>query len=532
MQSLKKQVVWSFLLISVTLIGMIYGAMRLELSRNIMPLNTSMTQKVVDDRANQIDGWFGERLAELRLLADLPQHRTYTREQLFHQVDAVTNFEHGNYVSLRLVSKDGVSHSATLPDFSVRHRDYYLAMQRHPQRQYTVSNLLVSKEDHQSIVIILYRLAKPLTDNTAYIAAAVPLAKVEVLAKNLSIYDGRGILLGGNDDSPQIDPQKEVLLTTSLDQLPGWKVNYIVQKRGLRESTQQLLQMLLVIALVVIGLLGLLLGLLWRRIGRPLIALTTTMEQVQTGGRNVRATVAGPQEIQTLATTFNQMLAQVYENEAKYREASIQVLQAQIQPHFLYNTLDTIQWQILGGDSDGAVDMVENLSTFFRKGLNHGQEVAPLRDEIAHVESYIKIQAVRFPQLATYDLDVPAPLLDQPVMHFILQPLVENAINHGLRPLKEGRGRLTIRVRSHDHQLQLKVTNNGVPIEPELLHQLNANQFTGGRNGYGIYNVRHRLQLFYGNQARMRFASTAELTTVWIDLPIKEGAADETTTDH
>lgn len=533
MHSIRKQVVGLFLVISVTLIGMIYGAMRFELTRNVMPLNTSMTQRMVDDRADQIDSWFGERLAELKLLANLPKQRSYTRQQLFKEVDAVTNFDRSNYVSIRLVSQDGISHSATFPDFSVRNRNYYQEMQRHPQRQYTVSNLLTSKEDHQSIVIILYRLAQPLADHTAYIAAAVPLAKVEALAHNLSIYDGTGLLLGGDADSPQIDPRRELLLTTRLTMLPRWKINYIVQKRGLRESTQQLLRLLLVIALVVSGLLGLLLFLLMRRIVHPIVDLTQTMQRVQSGSRDVRADVRGPVEITTLATTFNQMLSQVYENETKYREASIQVLQAQIQPHFLYNTLDTIQWQILGGDTDAAVDMVENLSTFFRKGLNHGQELTALRNELAHVQSYLKIQAVRFPRLETVTYDVPEELMDQPVMHFILQPIVENAINHGIRAAKRAHGQLTITARLLDEQrLRLSVTNNGAPIDPTTLHQLNTGRYREGQDGYGIYNVRHRMKLFYNGRARLHFSSTPDQTTVQIDLPLLEGESnDAQTTD-
>lgn len=525
MHSIKNQVIGLFLIISITLIGMIYGAVRFELTRNVMPINTSMTQQMVDDRANQIDSWFSERLTELRLLADLPKQRSYTRRQLFNEVDAVTKFDRGNYVSIRLVTKDGISHSATFSDFSVQNRNYYQEMQRHPHRAYTVSNLLVSKEDHQSIVIILYRLAKPLADQTTYIAAAVPLAKVEALAHNLSIYDGTGLLLGGDTDSPQIDSHRELLLTTQLKMLPRWKVNYIVQKRGLRESTQQLLRLLLVIALVVIGLLGLLLLLLLRQIVHPIINLTGTMKQIQGAGRrDVRAAVNGPQEIEALATTFNAMLAQVYENETKYREASIQVLQAQIQPHFLYNTLDTIQWQILGGDSDAAVDMIDDLSTFFRKGLNHGKELTPLRDELQHVQSYVKIQQVRFPQLAMVTYEVPEELMDLPVMHFVLQPIVENAINHGIRQSGRADGQLKIGARLETEQrLQLWVTNNGQPISADLLVQLNAGTYTEGRDGYGLYNVRHRLKLFYNGQAKMRFSSTAAITKVQISLPLVEG---------
>jgi len=199
MGSIKKQIVWLFILISVTLIGTIYGAMRMELARNIMPINTTMTQQMVDDRGNQIDSWFGERLSELRLLANLSEKHSGTRQQLFNETKTLTKFDKHNYVSIRLVSGNGISYSDSYPSFSVRHRSYYREMQRSPQRAYTVSNLLTSKEDHQSIVIILYRLARPLPDHTTYVAAAIPLARVEALAHDLSIYDGTGMLEVGHD---------------------------------------------------------------------------------------------------------------------------------------------------------------------------------------------------------------------------------------------------------------------------------------------------------------------------------------------
>jgi len=521
MRSLKKQTVGLFLLTSISLIGLIYGAMRLELARNILPLNTSITQRVVDNQTNQMNSWFGERLAELRLLADLPARHPYSRAELFAETDAVTNFDHHNYVSIRLVSKNGISHSAHYPDFSVRNRSYYREMVQHPQRHYTVSNLLTSREDHRAIVIILYRLARPLADGTTYLAAAIPLTKVEKLARHLTLYDGKGVILGANNQSPQINPKQELLLTSSLALLPKWKVNYIVQKKGLGENTQQLLRLLLVIALVVIGLLGLLLLLLLRQIIQPILGLTHTMTQIQAGNRQIRATETGPQEIASLATTFNHMLAEVYTSEAKYREASIQVLQAQIQPHFLYNTLDTIQWQILGGEPEAAVTMLENLSVFFRKGLNHGQDLITLKDEVAHVESYLKIQAVRHPQLHQFSVNLPPALADKLVMHFILQPLVENAINHGLRPAKHPDGNLTIKAKLLSAKyLQLTISNNGVPIKAATLAALNAGTYTAGQNGYGIYNIRHRLHLFYNGQASLHFTSQADLTTVTLTLPI------------
>src|SRR5699024_6490277 len=128
---------------------------------------------------------------------------------------------------------------------------------------------------------------------------------------------------------------------------------------------------------------------------QPIILLRDTMLQVQTGDKQIRVTIDNPKEIAELGTVFNHTLDKVYENEEKYRRASLRVLQEQIQPHFLYNTLNAIQWQVLGGDQQGALAMLENLSTFFRKGLNQGEELTTVADEVAHVRSYLAIQQIR-----------------------------------------------------------------------------------------------------------------------------------------
>ncbi|HIX69109.1 MAG TPA: sensor histidine kinase [Candidatus Enterococcus stercoravium] len=536
MNSIKKKTILIFLATSLALITALTLTIHYELTRKTIPLNRSITQKFVDNRTSQINSWFGERLSELRLLASLSNTHEYQRESFFAETENLVATAPENYLSIRLVSKNGTSYSADpiIPSFSVRKRPYYLKMTQDPTLAYTVSNQLISKEDHQAAVVILYRLATPLADEITYIAAAVPLQKVMSLAKDLDLYDGTGILLGEESRPPKVDSKQQLLFTSEIDYLPNWQVNYIVSRGSLGASTQQLLRILQIVLVIVLLLLGVFLLLLFRGILRPIVTLRDTMLQVQAGDKTVRAQETGPTEIAQLATAFNTTLDKVYENEEKYRKASLRVLQEQIQPHFLYNTLNTIQWQIVGGDLERAVTMLENLSMYLRKGLNHGDELCRVADEIAHIRSYLAIQQVRHEELAEVSIHLPPELAEKKMLHFLLQPIVENAIDHGIRTQQQHRSRLWLTVAGTAAGLVLTVGNDGTPIAPEVLQQLNQ---TGDHEppmddstdaGFGLLNVRRRLQLTYGNRAQMVFASDELATVVTIYLPyLEKGVTDE-----
>ncbi len=521
MTSIKKTTILIFLAAFFGLTAALTGVFHYELTRNTIPLNRSITQKFVNNRTSQINSWFGERLAELRLLATLPNTRTYDRQHFFAETENLVQTEPDNYLSIRLVSKNGTSYSADpiIPGFSVRNRPYYQEMAANPQLTYTVSDQLISKEDHHEAVVILYRLKQPLTDDITYLAAAIPLEKVMSLAKDLNLYDGTGILLGSGTPQPVIDHKRQLLLTPDIDYLPDWQVNYIVNKKSLGGSTETLLHVVQLVLVVLLVLLGLSLLLLFKKILQPILALDATMQQVQAGNKTVRADTHGPAEIAQLAIAFNQTLDKVYENESKYRAATLRVLQEQIQPHFLYNTLNTIQWQVLGGDTDSAVTMLENLSTFFRKGLNQGGELSTVADEIAHVRSYLAIQQVRHEALSEVAITLPSALAKEWLLHFLLQPLVENAIDHGIRTMTVRPSRLWITVSQTDTGLALVVGNNGTPIPLQQLRRLNQADLQDEKTGFGLYNIRRRLQLIYGDRASLTITSSETATEFCIQVP-------------
>ena len=178
--------------------------------------------------------------------------------------------------------------------------------------------------------------------------------------------------------------------------------------------------------------------------------------------------------------------------------------QAQIHPHFLYNTLYDIQQLCAMDDTATAAEMVEKLALFYRIGVSRGKKRIPLREELRHVESYLSIQHLRYPEVFEYEIDVSPELLKETVLKLTLQPLVENALYHGVKLRAEPGGRIVISARTDGSVLLLTVSDNGVGIPQEKLNALRAELdeavFSDTvSHSYGLRNVHNRLRLRWGD---------------------------------
>ena len=247
----------------------------------------------------------------------------------------------------------------------------------------------------------------------------------------------------------------------------------------------------------------------------PLRELAGKMSNLETWEEEECLSYQDNDEIRVLFDSFNQMLRntshyirqleeekqRVKTEQSQKRKAEFKALQAQIQPHFLYNTLESIHWKAEEAQAQEISDMVQALATFFRINLSRGKELISLRDEIAHVESYLRIQQIRYGNQLEYEIQVQEEILDSVLPKLILQPLVENSIYHGIRE-KEGEGMIGITGRKAENgDILLCVEDNGVGILPEQLKNLQEKLVSGEKvhqEGYGIFNVNQRIQLNYG----------------------------------
>lgn len=249
---------------------------------------------------------------------------------------------------------------------------------------------------------------------------------------------------------------------------------------------------------------------------RPIKVLYDATRKVSQGDLSARADVNSRDEIETLARGFNDMagnmellVQKTKEDEQKLRRLDLRLLQEQINPHFLYNTLDTIVWLIEGNKADEAVDMVVTLSNFFRLVLSRGREFISLREEQQHISSYLEIQEVRYHDILEYDIRIDPALYDYQIPKLTLQPLVENALYHGIK-YKRAKGCIHIAGEKAGDVLRLTVSDNGVGMDEADLEQLRSEISRPCREtekGFGLANVNERIHMYFGPEYGMEIAS-------------------------
>ncbi len=269
-------------------------------------------------------------------------------------------------------------------------------------------------------------------------------------------------------------------------------------------------------------------------VAKPVLRLRSLMKRVEQGDLAVRFAGQGGDEIAELGLGFNEMIEriqslidQVYSEQQSKREAELRILQEQIKPHFLYNTLDTIQWMAQEHRVEDVVRMVGALTSLFRIGLSKGREIISLTDELEHVRSYLCIQKMRYEDKFDYSVSVEEGLRGLRVLRLVLQPLVENAIYHGIKE-RRGTGSLSVTGRlergESGPELLLAVRDDGVGMDAALVARLNASLEGGGEGypgGYGIRNVHERIRLTFGKPYGLSFRSgPGEGTEVTIRHPV------------
>ncbi|MBN1992839.1 MAG: sensor histidine kinase [Anaerolineae bacterium] len=261
--------------------------------------------------------------------------------------------------------------------------------------------------------------------------------------------------------------------------------------------------------------------------------VTTTITQ---NDLQVLVTSDNVDEITELGMTFNVMIGKIRELlEAKVKEqenlkkSEFRVLQAQINPHFLYNTLDTIVWMAESQKTDQVVDLVSALSSFFRISLSKGKDWITIREEVEHTRSYLAIQKMRYRNILDYNIELDESVLDGTILKLTLQPLVENALYHGIKYKRSG-GTITVRVKRENENLVLfEVEDDGVGFTPYKLGQIQAkmnddsDEIILKESGFGLENVNKRIKLYYGKQYGLSIASQyREGTRVTLAIPLKD----------
>lgn len=261
------------------------------------------------------------------------------------------------------------------------------------------------------------------------------------------------------------------------------------------------------------------------KVTTPIKKLTEVMEQVEHDNLDVVVDIGRKDEIGTLAASFNSMIArlkrlidEVYKIGLMKKEAELKALQAQINPHFLYNTLDAIYWTTRQENAPKSGDLVKALTKLFRLGLNKGNEITTIEKEVEHLRNYLIIQKMRYDREPKIEIDIDPSLNPYSTIKLILQPLVENALYHGIDELDEP-GMIRVTGREVDGEIIFEVIDNGVGMDQAKIAEI-FDGSTEKKGGYGLKNVDERIKLYFGERYGLGINSEkGKGTRVWVRIP-------------
>ena len=362
------------------------------------------------------------------------------------------------------------------------------------------------------------------------------------------IYDGAGALTGQKIGDLTLDDaahgqgrlvwrDSAYIYAAQRSAHTRWTTWVLIPVESITSEAQQTGLVVLLLCVGAVLVIGAILYMVTRRVTQPLQRMARTMERVEQGEIGVRVPLTSTRdEVGRLSRVFNTMLdslehliTQVYEAQLREKDAQLLALQTQINPHFLFNTLNSMRALSRKQQADAVATIAESLADLFRYSMSNWNEPVPLHEELAHVTNYVTIQRARFGDRFTFDSTVPADLLETLVIKLSIQPLVENAISHGLDRRRDGLC-IAIQAQLQGTDLQIDVIDNGAGIDAPTLARLRealarplaSTQLPTADVGIGIINIDRRIKLLFGEQYGLGIRSEqAAGTCVSLRLPYR-----------
>lgn len=458
--------------------------------------------------------------------------------------------QYGNpWGTFAIGSTDGIGYVGLNKTIDISNRPYFIEGLS-TSEEYLFSNPVLSKTDNSVITILHY----PLRNEQGYygfINAAINLHHLTDIVSNIDFYEGESFIMDTSsnlytkvqtisaqdtenimnnvmlhlDTTSSFSLDKYTYYYTKIPANENWYLCTKVETANLTKETSSFILMLTSL-LVLFTLITIVVCIyLSRSITKPISNLNETMQKASSNLQIV-ADQSDIEEINSLSYSFNQLiqkidnlLKKIKEDAKLQRQSEIKVLQAQINPHFLYNTLDALNWKALQHQDTEMTTLIRSLCDFYRISLSNGDDFIPIKDEIKHVECYLKIQSIRFKNQFTYDLEVEPHLLSMYCLKILLQPLIENAITHGLRPL-DYPGEIHIRIFTQENNIIMAVEDNGVGMSDQMLDEVKNGLSNQALHKYGLYNINQRIRLTYGETYGIHIQSQLNSgTKVTVTIP-------------
>lgn len=308
-----------------------------------------------------------------------------------------------------------------------------------------------------------------------------------------------------------------------------WVLVSIIPYNELLSSSKQTKNEMLSLMLIIAALAYILAFLISSSITQRIRSLIKRMKKVQSGDFSAIMTVYGKDELSELVKNFNYMINKMnefiklqYQSGQDIKNAELKVLQAQINPHFLYNTLELINWMAIKRGIPEISNIVQSLAKFYKLSLSKGADIIPIKDELNHAETYVKLQNYRFKNRIMLMIDMDQEIYQYSILKLILQPIIENSILHGILRKETKSGLIKIIGKVEDNSIRFTIEDDGIGMTDSQIKVILNNDIKGD-HGYGIANINNRIKLYYGNQYGLSYRSIPGTGTfVELRIPISQ----------
>ena len=567
--TIRRRIIFIFVLsVAVT-----FGALAAYINLRIKPENMDIVRQhsilLVESKASEVGMWIYRKISEFRVLAQVPAVRAADVRGIAPLLDNLTESFKQDGDTMETFAYGGINgfsgfnwvNADAILDLIV-YEDYVTLLDS--GMEYSVGSPITSS-DNREVVLFYYPVKGYNDEYEGLLCSAIPTVRMKEIVDTVHLYRGKtwlmtrdGTLLtsssgyfhqrvmsqgefervaasvdgAASGSLPTVDASGEscTLFYAPVPYARDWLFCTLVDDGEIFRGIDAMVR----------GLLGLCVALLcssvaWgvflaRSIEKPILYLQRQMDLVERGTMNAYFEREAKDEIYYLGNSYNRMLDEInqlieriYEEQRQKRKTELQVLQGQIKPHFLYNTLDNVKWMAKRHGAEDIAKTITALSTFFRVFLSDGDEHITLEQEFKHTRSYLDIQQIRYNQLLTYELSLDEAVRDFKVVKIIVQPLVENAIYHGIKNKKRS-GRIAVDGARDGDRVLIRVTDDGVGMDAPTLEALRASLDSSVRDGhYGLHNIRERLRLAYGDGGAVSIESVrGEGTTVTLAIPYEE----------
>lgn len=529
-------------LISISLISiMIFSVMNINMF--ISPDIKKTTMDLIESKSNEISYWLNMRISEMKQLAGEIKEDDITKDNIEEYIMKLKEYQESNsenYESFGLVTTNGLKYLTSGEVIEVGNREYFKKISEGSE-EFIVSDPIISKANNKKIILIVMKLQNDLGQIKGYLSGAVSIDYLQQVVDGANIYnfplklynrDTREILVSTIATDIEYEGEKKFThFEAPIKDSSNWEIMMLVPNSFISRKLDVTGYIILSFGILILLTTIYILNKYVKSIVRPIENLKVQMSLVENGKLNPMEPDTKSKELNSLGNSYNAMIHNIetlinkleYEERLK-KEAEYKALYSQIKPHFLYNTLETIQAMAIEKDDEDVETAIGDLATLFRIGLSSDKTFINIEDELKHLESYVNIQLLRYKSKFTYTIDEGEIKRGSKFMKFTLQPLVENAIYHGIK-LMEKPGFISVKIDISEDRYVIRVINSCENVDTEKINQVNyllESRFEeeNGGDGYGLYNVNQRLKLNFGKEYGVKLVTGENQVTAIVTHPI------------